>query len=74
MNHMPGAVLRTLRQRAGLTAEEVADRAKVTESYLLQVETGRIIPSDAWLGHVAAILADELINNPDPPLPPPAAA
>lgn len=69
MNYMPGAVLRTLRTRAGLTAREVADRAKVTESYLLQVENGQIIPSDAWLGRVAAILADELIDNPDPPTP-----
>ena len=35
-----GTVLRTLRQRGGMTQDELAKRAKVTKPYLSQLETG----------------------------------
>ncbi|MFE7846561.1 multiprotein-bridging factor 1 family protein [Microbacterium sp. NPDC057407] len=63
MNHTAGTVLRTLRLRTGLSSAEVAQRAKVPEFYLLQVERGQATPTDAWLGHVAEILADALVER-----------
>ena len=68
MTQAPGTVLRTLRKRTGLSAREVAARAKVSASYLSRVESGKAIPSDAWLGFVASVLSDALIeNSPDRP-------
>lgn len=63
MTQMPGTVLRTLRDKAGLTAREVADRAKVSESYLSRVESGKANPSDAWLGFVASVLANAIVER-----------
>ncbi|GAB2843203.1 helix-turn-helix domain-containing protein [Microbacterium insulae] len=74
MNDASGQVLRTLRERTGLTAREVARRAKVSESYLSRVEAGRATPSDAWLGFVASVLSDALLEQsggPDTPQHPP---
>jgi transcriptional regulator with XRE-family HTH domain len=61
MSRSPGTVLRTLRELSGLTASEVAERANVSESYLIRVESGEVTPTDAWLGFVASILSDALI-------------
>lgn len=63
MSQTSGKVLRTLRERTGLTAREVARRAKVSESYLSRVESGKANPSDAWLGFVASVLSDALIEQ-----------
>ncbi|MGN8553879.1 UNVERIFIED_CONTAM: helix-turn-helix domain-containing protein [Microbacterium sp. SLM126] len=70
---MSGTVLRTLRERTGLSAREVARRAKVSESYLSRVESGKANPSDAWLGFVASVLSDALIEQSTEPAAPPAA-
>jgi transcriptional regulator with XRE-family HTH domain len=69
MSRSPGTVLRTLRELSGLTASEVAERANVSESYLIRVESGEVTPTDAWLGFVASILSDALIESP-PATPP----
>lgn len=61
-------VLRTLRERAGLTPAQVAQRAKVSESYLRRVESGEATPSDAWFGFIASVLADALIEESAPGL------
>lgn len=63
MSNSPGPVLRTLREKTGLTAREVAERAHVSESYLSRVESGKTTPTDAWLGSVASILADALVEK-----------
>lgn len=63
MNQSPGLVIRTLREKTGLTAREVAERARISESYLSRVESGKVIPSDAWLGAVASILSDALVEK-----------
>lgn len=62
----PGTVLRTLREKTGLTAREVAERAKISESYLSRVESGKATPTDAWLGFVAGVLSDALIAKAKP--------
>lgn len=72
MNEMSGTVLRALRERTGLTAREVAARARVSESYLSRVESGKARPSDAWLGFVASVLSDALIEQSAEPAPGPA--
>lgn len=72
MSQMSGTVLRTLRARTGLSAREVARRAKVSESYLSRVESGKANPSDAWLGFVASVLSDALIEQSTQPATPPA--
>lgn len=69
MTQTPGSVLRTLRKRTGLSAREVAERAKVSASYLSRVESGKATPSDAWLGFVASVLSDALIENSPEQLP-----
>lgn len=66
MSQTPGTVLRTLRERAGLTTAQVARRAKVSESYLQRVESGDAAASDAWIGFIASILADALIEDSAP--------
>ncbi|MCW3493607.1 helix-turn-helix domain-containing protein [Microbacterium sp. SSM24] len=63
MSEKSGTVLRALRERTGLTAREVARRARVSESYLSRVESGKANPSDAWLGFVASVLSDALIEQ-----------
>jgi transcriptional regulator with XRE-family HTH domain len=71
MSQAPGTVLRTLRELTGLGVSEVAARANVSESYLVRVEAGEATPTDAWLGFVASILADALIEkSPEPDDPP----
>lgn len=63
MSSTPGAVLKTLRDKTGLTAREVAERAHISESYLSRVESGKVTPTDAWLGAVASILSDALVEK-----------
>lgn len=58
-----GTVLRTLREKTGLTARQVAERAQVSESYLSRVESGKVTPTDAWLGYVAGVLSDALVGK-----------
>jgi|GEM_PF-2158718 len=55
-----GASLRHLRKLAGLTLEETAIAADTSVAYLSKVETGRLIPSTAYVAQVAAALAQKL--------------
>lgn len=66
MAQSPGTVLRTLREKADLTAREVAERARISESYLSRVESGKATPTDAWLGFVAGVIADALVEKSQP--------
>lgn len=61
-NH-PGQALRVLREEAGLTARQVAQRAGVSESYLSRVETGTAEASAPWLGNVATAIAAVLLEG-----------
>lgn len=58
-----GSVLKALRERAGLTAREAASRARISESYLSRVESGKANPTDAWFGAVAASLSDAMLEK-----------
>lgn len=62
MRDNPGSVLRALRERTGLSTSEVAARVQVSESYLVRVESGATTPADSWLGFVASVLSDALIE------------
>lgn len=55
-----GASLRHLRKLAGLTLKETAAAADTSVAYLSKVETGRLIPSTAYVAQVAAALAEKL--------------
>jgi transcriptional regulator with XRE-family HTH domain len=55
-----GASLRHLRKLAGLTLEETATAADTSIAYLSKVETGRLVPSTAYVAQVTAALADKL--------------
>ena len=56
----PGAALRQLRIAAGLSMKQVAYRAETDMSYLSRVETGKQVPSMAFLGKITRVIADEL--------------
>lgn len=55
--------LRILREEAGLTAREVAQRAGVSESYLSRVENGTVEASAPWIGNVTSAIAVALIES-----------
>lgn len=63
MQQSPGAVIKGLRERTGLTVREVAERAKVSESYFSRAESGKVTPSDTWLAYVVGVLADALMEK-----------
>jgi transcriptional regulator with XRE-family HTH domain len=68
-----GPALRALREEAGLTAREVAERAGVSESYLSRVETGKVSPASVWIGNVAATIAAAIAESTRPAQQPKAA-
>lgn len=59
----PGQALRVLREEAGLTAREVADRAGVSPAYLSRVENGNVFPSATWLSVIATAIAAALVES-----------
>lgn len=56
----PGDTLRNLRKYAGLTLEDVATRADTSIAYLSKVETGKFIPTRAYVAAVTAAIASSL--------------
>ena len=56
----PGQSLRALRNLARMTLAEVALKAGSGQSYLSQVETGKVTPSTAFIARVSAVIADGL--------------
>ena len=55
-----GDALRHLRQRAGLTLQQVAEGAKTSTSYLSKVERGQLVPTDDYVAQIAAYAAGQL--------------
>ena len=51
-----GPTLRTLRKAAGLTLEQLAEKAELSQPFLSQIENGRALPSLAALHRVARSL------------------
>ena len=60
MRYESGKAIRHLRERANLTARDVASLANVSESYLSRVENGLVEPTAEWVGNVASVIAQEL--------------
>jgi transcriptional regulator with XRE-family HTH domain len=58
-----GEAIRMLREKAGLTARDLATLASVSESYLSRVENGLVEPSIPWVGNVTSVLSDSLIHQ-----------
>lgn len=58
----PGTSLRPLRIMANLTLDDVAKLASVSASYLSRVETGDARATAPWIGHVAGVIAKELVS------------
>lgn len=59
-----GDLVKTQRQRAGLSLRETAERVGVNQAYLSRVEAGRVPPSDQLIAGLASVLAcdrDELL-------------
>lgn len=54
--------LRTLREFAGMTQKEVADRAKTSPEWLSKIETGQRKASKSFIGRIADVIAQELSN------------
>lgn len=52
-----GRSLRTLRQLAGLTLEDVARIAETSVAYLSKVETGKFVPSKTYVRQVTTAIA-----------------
>ncbi|MGO2188253.1 MAG: helix-turn-helix domain-containing protein [Microbacterium gubbeenense] len=57
----PGLALRSLRQTAGMTLQEVADAAGTDISYLSKVERGKGFPTIGYIARIARIIADGII-------------
>lgn len=55
-----GESIRTLRQLAGMTLNEVAETAGTSIAYLSKVETGKFLPSKAYVALVTAAIAEGL--------------
>jgi transcriptional regulator with XRE-family HTH domain len=57
----PGPALRRARRRRGLTQQQVAARAKLSQSFLSELETGqRGRPSFALIARLAKVLGIDL--------------
>lgn len=55
-----GRALRTLREVANLTADQVAREAQVSASYLSRVENGKAEATPQWIGMITATIAAHL--------------
>lgn len=53
-----GAVYRSMREAAGLSRDELAERVGCDPSYLWRIETGERQGSRYFIAHLAAVLAD----------------
>jgi len=51
-----GEKLRALRIEEGITVAELADRLRITENYIQQVEAGAIVPARLMIGYLADAL------------------
>lgn len=51
-----GETLRKLRIEESITVAELAERLKITESYVQQVEAGSVVPSRLMIGYLADAL------------------
>lgn len=56
----PGAALRHLRKRAGMSLQEVADAAETSTAYLSKVERDIFPPSDEYVAKVMTALGRRL--------------
>ncbi len=63
MPQSPALTIAPLRERAGLTAEQLAVKANVSPGYLSKVETGKCAPSNFWLSRVITVIATELVAS-----------
>lgn len=59
-NTAAGESIRTLRQLASMTLEDVARDVPTSTSYLSKVETGKANPTRFWVAAVVAVIADNL--------------
>ena len=55
-----GKGIRDLRERAGMTIDDVAREAGVSSTYLSNVENGKREPRSEWVGRVVTAIADRL--------------
>lgn len=55
-----GKGIRDLRERAGMTIDEVAREAGVSPTYLSNVENGKREPRSEWVGRVMTAIAERL--------------
>ncbi|MDX6286445.1 MAG: hypothetical protein QOG53_1930 [Frankiales bacterium] len=57
----PADLVRTLRERSGLSQQELADRAGVSQSVISRLERGKVLPGLDFLGRVLESLELQLI-------------
>lgn len=58
-----GPAIRVMRQSAGITLRDLAERAHTTIGYLSRVERGERLPSDEWMLAVTAALGQMLADK-----------
>ena len=61
-----GEKVRTLRQQAGLTQPELAERLNIEQSWLSKVETGKVVPGSELIQGLLnyfSLSLDELIQE-----------
>lgn len=57
----PGAMIRGLRDLAGLTLKEVASGADTSVSYLSKVETGVFVPTRGYIAKVVGFISASMM-------------
>lgn len=55
-----GEALRAIRNAAGMTLQQVSDKAGVSPSYLSRVETGQVTPTANWVELVAVAMGEHM--------------
>ncbi|WP_415395156.1 helix-turn-helix domain-containing protein [Rhodococcus globerulus] len=59
----PGQSIKLMRNRANLTAEQLATEAGVSPAYLSRVENDKSRPSDKWVSEVLACISVALAKK-----------
>lgn len=58
-----GQSLKALRQLAGLTLEQVSNRADTAPAYLSKVENGKLVPNNVYVARVSMAIAEHLAEG-----------
>ncbi len=62
----PGTLIRTMRERHGLTQRQLATRAGTTQSAISRIEHDHVSPTIETLSELAFLMGEEIVLEPKP--------